>query len=813
MLRTQRSLRAPWPDALFCFTLPDARGSLSRGALATLFILLLCAAMAAQTAQVSGVIKDPHQAVVVGAKVALINAASAEKLTAASDGQGLYRFQSVAPGSYRLEAQAKGFAKNTIQDVKVGASQNVTVDFALTVNPVATRVTVNARPDGSTEESGGTYVTEQSFGPLGVIPAKEIPFSTNSISHLLIEDQQATTLYDMVHNDASVVTAAPANQIEEQISIRGFEIDWAMGYRQDGMSLYFSSPVSPEMIERVDIYKGLEGFMYGFVTPGGVVNYITKKPLETPLIRYTESYENGSTATEALDVSQRFGVKKQFGVRINVATENGGQPIEHQSITRDIEAISANWKPNAHFTLWGDFNHAYKRLNGSQVQIYPDFPSTVTKMLPAPNLHKNYGQPWFFIEDQSRTEKAGVEWKDDKWNLHFNLSRSYDESQKEGEFSANLEPDGTLNGTPILTRQVPVTYNNLDALAVRKIKLWFTEHTISLGETLTRFYDSWPWGNVNGTTIDSSLTNPTYVPNENIQFPVSTRTFDYKKRFDNTFFNDSIAIGRHLRIMGGVSRPTFQQTIFLTGIITHNVETGKKWSPVGGIIYNFNSAITAYASYIEAYQPGSLVGDVGAANYGALLQPYMSKQQEIGVKAKITRGLEATAAVFRITEPSSLTVHTSSTVYYVTQNGMQRNQGIEFNIIGKPHKDVTLTASAMFLDARSPSGTPKGVGLRSAVNNTARLFGEYDVPRTHHLVLIGGLNYTGQLPILAGQLNNPAVTLLDVGARYGWQTYGHKTTARLYMTNALDKSYWDAGSLGNPRTVKLSLQYDLTQPK
>jgi iron complex outermembrane receptor protein len=769
--------------------------------------------MVAQSLQISGVVKDPHQAVIVGAKVTLTNPESASKLTALTDNQGIYAFHSLKPGTYRLEAQAKGFAKSVRQDIHV-ATEAITVDFALVVSSVVTQVDVKPRPDGSTEESGGTYVTDQSFGPLGIIPAKEIPFSTDSISQLLIADQQATSLYDIAHNDASVVTAAPANQIEEQISIRGFEIDWATGYHQDGLTLYFSSPVSPEIIERVDLYKGLEGFMYGFVTPGGVVNYITKKPLETPLIQYSQSYESSATATEALDVSERFGPKRQFGIRANLASENGNQPIEHQSVARDLEAISGNWKPNSHTTIWGDFNHAYKRLDGPQLQIYPDEYSTtpVLTMLKAPDLHKNYGEPWFFIEDQSRTEKAGVEWKNDKWNLHLNLGRSYDNSQIEGEFAANLEQDGSLNGTPTLTPHRPTTYNSLEGLATRQFKLWFTEHTISLGDTLSRFYEDYPFAYAYGSNTDSSLNDPTYVPNENLQTPATTRAFDYKIRHDNTFFNDSIRVGKHLRIVGGVARPTFHEFVAITSLFS-STTSGKKWAPQAGIILSLNSAINVYGSYVESYQPGAVIQDSNPKSLYpvTVFQPYISKQHEIGVKARVTHGLEATAAIFRITEPSELQQFTSTGQYYYTQNGMQRNQGLEFSLMGKPRHDVTLNASAMFLDARQSNNLPKGVGLRSAVNNTARLFGEYDIPNTRHLVLIAGLNYTGAMPIISGQLNNPAVTLLDVGARYGWQTYGHKTTARLYMSNAMDKDYWDAGALGNPRTVKLQLQYALTK--
>src|ERR1700728_3289404 len=64
----------------------------------------------AQSASVSGTIKDPDQSVVGGAAVTLRNAAAGQTVQGTTDAAGRYRFAGVMAGTYRLEARKDGFA-------------------------------------------------------------------------------------------------------------------------------------------------------------------------------------------------------------------------------------------------------------------------------------------------------------------------------------------------------------------------------------------------------------------------------------------------------------------------------------------------------------------------------------------------------------------------------------------------------------------------------------------------------------------------------------------------------------------------------
>src|SRR4051812_24048071 len=87
----------------------------------------------AETSQITGVVKDPAQAVVSGSQVTLTNQQTKAKITTVSDGQGVYKFPSVQPGVFVVGADVKGFKAITSPELKVVAGQTVDFDFALTL--------------------------------------------------------------------------------------------------------------------------------------------------------------------------------------------------------------------------------------------------------------------------------------------------------------------------------------------------------------------------------------------------------------------------------------------------------------------------------------------------------------------------------------------------------------------------------------------------------------------------------------------------------------------------------------------------------
>lgn len=94
--------------------------------------------------QISGVVRDPAQALVPGSQVTLTNQQTTVSSTVFTDDQGAYRFLPVSPGTYVVRVEAKGFQASVSPPLKVDPGQTVKFDLALKIAETAETVDVSA---------------------------------------------------------------------------------------------------------------------------------------------------------------------------------------------------------------------------------------------------------------------------------------------------------------------------------------------------------------------------------------------------------------------------------------------------------------------------------------------------------------------------------------------------------------------------------------------------------------------------------------------------------------------------------------------
>jgi hypothetical protein len=93
----------------------------------------------------SGTITDPAGAVIPGATVTATNSSGALAGSATTDSRGQYRMQDLAPGKYRIEAQATGFETQSFA-AQVAPAQQAVADVILRVGSAAQTVMIQASP-------------------------------------------------------------------------------------------------------------------------------------------------------------------------------------------------------------------------------------------------------------------------------------------------------------------------------------------------------------------------------------------------------------------------------------------------------------------------------------------------------------------------------------------------------------------------------------------------------------------------------------------------------------------------------------------
>jgi hypothetical protein len=95
-------------------------------------------------ASLVGTVTDFTGAVISRASVTVTDIAAHNSRAAQTDSTGRYRFDSITPGSYRVDANASGFAKQTRIVVVGDSAQPTVVDLKLNVGAANASVTVQA---------------------------------------------------------------------------------------------------------------------------------------------------------------------------------------------------------------------------------------------------------------------------------------------------------------------------------------------------------------------------------------------------------------------------------------------------------------------------------------------------------------------------------------------------------------------------------------------------------------------------------------------------------------------------------------------
>ena len=96
------------------------------------------------TASVVGTIRDNTGAVIPGATVTLTNARHGRVATRTTNGEGVYEFLTVRPGSYVVTAEKSGFAVALVDNVQVQVGARQRVDLQMAVGQVTETVEVTA---------------------------------------------------------------------------------------------------------------------------------------------------------------------------------------------------------------------------------------------------------------------------------------------------------------------------------------------------------------------------------------------------------------------------------------------------------------------------------------------------------------------------------------------------------------------------------------------------------------------------------------------------------------------------------------------
>src|SRR5437016_8048663 len=156
----------------------------TRFVVAILSLLLILSTHAiAQTsnATVGGTVSDATGALIPGVSVTATNIATGIVTTVLTNEAGAYQFASLQTGTYKVVAELSGFQTQTYNNVTLGISQQVRLNFTLQVGSVAQAVEVTVAADtaiATSSSSIGTVLPEYKI--------RDLPLGTRSVMDLLV---------------------------------------------------------------------------------------------------------------------------------------------------------------------------------------------------------------------------------------------------------------------------------------------------------------------------------------------------------------------------------------------------------------------------------------------------------------------------------------------------------------------------------------------------------------------------------------------------------------------------------------------------
>jgi hypothetical protein len=283
----------------------------------TVFLFCLQASAQSSAGIIQGVLTDPTNAVVPGAKIEIHNPVSGYNRTVTTDGAGRFTISNIPYNSYHLSISSKGFNPFS-QDVEVRSAVPVNLNIGLKLAGASETVTVEG---GGADliEADTTFHTDIDRDLFNKVPLES---SSSSVSSLV------TLTSPGIAADSNGLFHGMGDHAENSFSVDGQPIT-------DQQSKIFSNQIPMDSIQSLEVIDGAPPAEFGEKT-SVVINVTTRSGLgeTTPHGAFTTSYGSFGTANTGFNLA--YGGEKG-GDFISINGLNSGRFLDtpESTITHD----------------------------------------------------------------------------------------------------------------------------------------------------------------------------------------------------------------------------------------------------------------------------------------------------------------------------------------------------------------------------------------------------------------------------------------------------------------------------------------------
>lgn len=665
----------------------------------------------------------------------------------------------------------------------------------------------------------GEFVRATSnVGILGEQDAMKSPISTTTISEKAVGSFLSSTegLSKTLSLVPSVVKTYDA--AVDCVSIRGFA-DNGRGFVINGIpGMQAMTRQSSNYIESVDVIEGPATGINGSGMAnrsGGTICINSKKALmDEDTRKIGVKYHSKGAHEEYIDFGTRLGEDKSYGVRINASNTNGERSIENwdlkqKNIYINLDQKTTNSKTNFMFgyTDTDSSGRPYGVSVSSKFvgNALPSAPDGKLNVNPTWRRDKNTNLVMTLnheqkINDHLKAFLNAGHFKQD-WYYYTGFSKTL--LNEAGDFSATSD-----------------NYSLLEKRDYAQIGLKGDFKTGDLKHEWVAGVDRmWHYyGGAKDYKEESGWTGNIYHPNTGSfappTFAQSDAYYGTHARISGWSVMDSITTGNEkLNILIGVNGKSIAKDSYRPDG-SHNKQTGDYYdvSPSFGINYTFNPRVAVYANHTEEFVEGGIVGSK-YQNQGTTLDPYKTKQNEIGVKFK-TGDFFHKISYFDIKKANSVDVTKPGfSKPFLLADGEARHKGFEYTATGTLAEKWNLIGGFMHLNAKqkTTSAATNGKRPNGVPEWSANLGVEYKANDDFSVLMRG--NYVGSSYVRDEKYSVPSYFTLDAGVNYKTSLNSTPVTLRAMCYNVTNKKYWaPSGNVlhsGGPRTFMLSAEFDI----
>lgn len=668
------------------------------------------------------------------------------------------------------------------------------------------------------------------IGGFGEAPLLQTPASITTIERQQMQDFGIHNSTDAMKLDASVSDSYNAVGYAENFSIRGFSLDNTSSYRKDGIAIPGDTQIPLENKERIEVLKGLAGLQAGVAAPGGIINYVTKRPTATDLRSATFEVRERGTLYGALDLGGRFD-DKRFGYRFNAAAEKLRSYVKGADGERQFVSGALDWQitPDALLRLDLDYQHKSQlTVPGYQLIRNVSLPTGISQTMLLND------QPWAKPVDTKSTN-AGLRFEyriDDAWNATVSMNKHwfkrddytafpygcFTELEYDPGFCANGDYD-VYDYQSVGEKKSPF---GAQAMVQGKFATGAVQHQLTLGTSLfTRsdkagdyVYDLAGTSNIyHNVIVPPAPGNPSTGP-----------VFERRSENERALFaQDIAALTPQLKLHTGLRYVQVKRDEYLTDDNSRIADAPRNYAhsdegfalPSVALVYSPNQDWNVYGALTHGLEHGG-IAPIETTNKNTALAPSRSKQVEIGLKGAVGNDVTLSAALFQIRKGHEFTNDAKTYV----RAGDETHRGLEVSAQGRVDAGLHYGLSMLALHTEQ-QGTGQadfdGKRVTDVPNFKSSAWVEYAVPAVAGLKVNAAWQYAGQKAFdLANTVYVPGYHLFDLGASYATRVAGASTTLRFGVNNVFDKFYWRdvtpalGGYLltGAPRTFRASAQFD-----